>query len=87
MTANDVDDDRVLAALGQLSIQDVDARRADRLHARCRAALGAQERAVGAAAAGDSARWTNLAGLVVLAAWCAIYVIEVVRLAGTIYRL
>lgn len=87
MTPNDVDDDPVLAALRQLSIQDIDARRAHRLHARCRAALGARERAPGAPAAGDSARWMRLAGPVLLAVWCAIYVIEVVRLAEAIYRL
>lgn len=87
MTSNDVDDDAVLVALGQLSLQDIDARRARRLHARCRAELARRKRAAGGAAAGDSARWTRMAGPVLLVVWCAIYVIEIVRLAGAIYRL
>jgi hypothetical protein len=87
MTSNVVDDDPVLAALGQLHARDVDARRADRLQVRCRAALAAQKRGTDAAAAVGSARWTRVVGPVLLAAWCAIYVIEVVRLAGAIYKL
>ena len=87
MTSNDVDDDPVLAAVSQLRARDVDARRAHRLQVRCRAALTAQKRAADAAAMGRSARWTLIAGPVLLAAWGAIYVIEVVRLAGVIYRL
>jgi hypothetical protein len=87
MTSNDVDDDLVLEALGQLRTQDVDTRRAHRLHVRCRAALAAEKRAAYAAAAADSARWTLIAGPALLAAWCAVYVIEIVRLAGGIYRL
>ena len=86
MTSNAVGDDPVLEALGQLCTQDVDTRRAHRLHVRCRAALAAQKRAADAAATVDSARWTLMAGPALLAAWCAIYVIEIVRLAGAIYR-
>jgi hypothetical protein len=81
------DDDAVFAALGQLRTHDVDTRRAHRLRGRCRAALAAQERAADAAATADSARRTPIAGPVLLAAWCAIYVIEIVRLAGAIYGL
>jgi hypothetical protein len=87
MTPNAVDDDPVLAALGQLRAQDVDARRAHRLQVRCRAALTARKRAADPAATVESARWTLIAGPALLAAWCAIYVIEIVRLAGAIYRL
>jgi hypothetical protein len=87
MTSNVVDDDPVLAALGELRAQDVDARRAHRLHARCRSALAAQKRAADAAAGADSGRWTLIAGPTLLAAWCAIYVIEIARLAWAIYRL
>jgi len=87
MTSNDVDDDPVLAALGQLRTQDVDTRRAHRLHVRCRAALAAQKRAADAGATVESARWTLIAGPALLAAWCAIYIIEIVRIAGAIYRL
>lgn len=87
MTSNAVDDDPVLAALGRLRTQDVDARRAHRLQVRCRAALTAQTPAADAAATVESARWTLIAGPALLAAWCAIYVIEVVRLAEAIYRL
>jgi hypothetical protein len=87
MTPNDVGDDPVLAALGQLRAQDVGTRRAHRLHLRCRAALAAEKRAADAAAAADSARWTLVAGPVLLAAWCVIYLVEIVRLAGVIYGL
>ncbi len=86
MTSNGADDDPVLAALGLLRAQDVDTRRAHRLHVRCRAALAAQKRTADAAAT-DSARWALVAGPALLAAWCAIYVIEIVRLARAIYRL
>ncbi len=87
MTSNDRDDDPVLAALGQLRTRDVGTRRAHRLQDRCRAALAAQTRAADAAATVDAVRWTLIAGPALLAAWCAIYVIEVVRLAGVIYGL
>jgi hypothetical protein len=86
MTSNDRDDDPVLAALGQLCTRDVDTGRAHRLQDRCRAALAAQRRAADAAATVESARWTLIAGPALLAAWCAVYVIEIVRLAGAIYR-
>jgi uncharacterized membrane protein len=87
MTSNDVDDDPVLEALGRLHTRDVDTRRAHRLHVRCRAALAAQKRAADTVAAAGSARWTLVVGPVLLAAWCAIYVIEIARLAWAIYRL
>ena len=85
MTPNVVDDDPVLAALGQLCAGDVDARRAHRLQVQCRAVLAAQTREADAGA--DSGRWTLMAGPVLLAVWCAIYVVEIVRLAGVIYGL
>ena len=85
MTPNVVDDDTVLAALGRLRTRDVDARRAHRLQVRCRAVLVAQTREADAGA--DSGRWTLMAGPVLLAVWCAIYVVEIVRIAGAIYRL
>lgn len=87
MTSDAVDDDPVLAALGQLRARDVGTRRADRLRTRCHAALAAQRRAADTAAAVNSARWAPVVGPVLLAAWCAIYVIEIVRLAGVIYGL
>jgi hypothetical protein len=86
MTSNVADDDPVLAALGKLRAQDVDTRRAHRLHARCRAALAAQTRAADAAAPVDAARWVLVAGPALLAAWCATYAVEIVRLAWAIYR-
>jgi hypothetical protein len=87
MTSKGVDGDPVLAALSQLRTQDVDTRRAHRLGVRCRAALTARKRAADADGGADSGRWTLIAGPVLLAVWCAIYVIEIVRLAGAIYRL
>jgi hypothetical protein len=87
MTSDVVDDDPVLAALSELGTQDVGTRRAHALQIRCRAALAGQKRAADAAATEDAVRWTLIAGPALLAAWCAIYVIEVVRLAGVIYGL
>jgi hypothetical protein len=87
MTPNVVDDDTVLAALGRLRTRDVDARRAHRLQVQCRAVLAARTRAADADAGADSGRWTLMAGPLLLAAWCAIYVVEIVRIAGAIYRL
>ena len=82
-----VDDDPVLAALSELRTQDVDTRRAHRLHLRCRAALTAQKRAADASAGAASGRWARMAGPALLAAWCAIYTVEIVRLAWAIYGL
>jgi hypothetical protein len=87
MTSDDVHDDPVLTALRQLPTQDVDRRRAHRLHVRCRAALAAGNRAADGAARVDSARWRLTAGPALLAAWCLIYVIEIVRFAVAIHGL
>jgi hypothetical protein len=84
MTSDDVQDDPVLAALSQLPTQDVDRRRAHRLQVRCRAALAARKRAADEAATVDSARW-RFTGPALLVAWCAIYVIEIVRHAAAVY--
>jgi len=85
MTSNDADP--VVTALAGLRTQDVDARRAHRLQLRCRAALAAQRRAADAAGTADPTRLTLVAGPALLAVWCAVYVIEMMRLAGVIYRL
>jgi hypothetical protein len=87
MTSNGVDDDPVLAALSEVRIQDVDARRAHRLQVRCRATLAAQKRAADAAVTPDAARWPLVAGPVLLVGWCATYIVEIVRFAWAIYRL
>ena len=79
MTPNDDHSDAVLAALNDLPVWDVDERRAQSLGARCRAVLATQTRATAAAANADAARWTHVTGLALLAIWCAIYVIEIVR--------
>ena len=87
MTSDDVRDDPVLAALSRLPAQDVDRRHAHRLRARCRAALAARTRAADEAATADSAPWRLIAGSALLATWCVVYVIEIVRHAMAIYRL
>ena len=87
MRPDDVQDDPVLAALHDLGGWDVDTRRAHRLRSRCRAALAAEKRGSAAPAKGDSARWTDFMGPALLAAWCAIYVVEIVRHAAAVYGL
>ncbi len=87
MMSDDVQADPVLTALSQLPTQDVDRRRADRLHVRCRAALEARKRAVDEAASVDPSRWMLTLGLTPLAAWSLVYVIEIVRHAAAMYGL
>ncbi len=79
MTSHDDYGDADLAALNELPVQDVDERHARSLGIRCRAVLAAQTRATAAAADTSAAGPTRAAGLVLLAAWCAIYVVEIVR--------
>ena len=87
MTSDGLDNDPVLAVLSELRTQDVDMRRAHALQVRCRAALAEQKRAADAATTAGSVRWMAVVGPALLAAWCAIYVVEIVRLAGVIYGL
>ena len=84
MTSHDDDGDAVLAALNDLPARDVDTRHARSLGIRCRAVLEAQARA---AAETGAARWTRGAGLVLLAAWCTIYAVEIVRRGAAIWGL
>jgi len=87
MTSNDRHSDPVLAALDDLPVWDVDARRAWDLGVRCRAALAAQARATAGADSPGSVRWTHLAGLALLTLWCAAYVLEIVRRGAAVWGL
>jgi hypothetical protein len=87
MTSDDARNDPVLAALSQLHGHDVDHLRAHRLRIRCRAALVAERRAADAGATMDGAVWRRVVAPALLGAWCAIYVVEVMRLAAAIYGL
>ncbi len=87
MTSNDAQDDPVLAALSQLPGYDVDQLRAHRLRIRCRAAFVTERRAADATAMMDDAVWRRVVAPALLGAWCAIYVVEVVRCAAAIYGL
>ena len=87
MTSHEDDGDAVLAALNDLPARDVDTRHARSLGIRCRAVLEAQTRATAAAAETGAARWTRGAGLALLAAWCAIYAVEIVRRGAAIWGL
>jgi hypothetical protein len=87
MTSDDDYSDAVLAALNDLPVRDVDERRAQRLGARCRAVLATQTRLTAAAANAGAARWTHATGIALLAIWCAIYVIEIVRRGAAVWGL
>lgn len=87
MTPDDADNDPVLEALSQLQGYDVDQLRAHRLRVRCRAAFVADRGAADTAATMDAAVWRRIVVPVLLGAWCAIYVVEVVRRAAAIYGL
>ena len=87
MTSEDDQNDAVLAALSQLRGCDVDQLRAHRLRVRCRAAIVAERRAADATAAVDSGVWRRIVAPALLGAWCAIYVVEVVRRAAAIHGL
>jgi hypothetical protein len=86
MSHEDIDRDPVLAALGALPAHDVDDIRAHRLRRRCRAALTAKPRTAVAARSATSLPWQRLLGPAVVAVWGALYVIETLRQAITIYR-
>jgi hypothetical protein len=87
MTSNDDHRDVDLAALNDLPVWDVNARRAQSLGACCRAVLAAQTRANAAAANADAARWARATGVTLLAVWCAIYVIAIVRRGAEVWGL
>ncbi len=85
MTPDDAQSDAVLAALGHLRGYDVDELRAHRLRARCRAAFVAERRVVDAAGTMDGTVWSRLVAPGLLGAWCAIYLVEVMRCAAAIH--
>lgn len=85
MTPDDAQSDPLFGALGQLRGYDVDEPRAHRLRARCRAAFVAERRAADAAGTMDGTVWSRTVGPGLLAAWCAIYLVEVMRCAAAIY--
>ena len=87
MTPDDAQSDPVLAALGQLRGYDVDELRAHRLRVRCRAAIVAERRAADAAAKVDGTVWSRIVAPGLLGAWCAIYLVEMMRCAAAIYGL
>ncbi len=87
MTADDAQSDPVLAALRQLRGYDVDELRAHRLRARCRAAFVAERRAADAAGTMEGTVWSRIVAPGLLGAWCAIYLVEVMRCAAAIYGL
>jgi hypothetical protein len=85
MMSNDVHDDPVFAALHDLPACDVGRRRAQRLGARCRVVLASETRATSAAATAGSARWPHVTGIALLAVWCAVYVMEIVRRGAAVW--
>jgi len=87
MTSEDAQNDPVLSALSQLHGYDVDQLRAHRLRVRCSAAFVAERRAADTAATMDGAVWRRIIAPALLGAWCAIYVIEVMRRAAAVYGL
>ena len=87
MTPDDAQSDPVLAALGQLRGYDVDPLRAHRLRVRYRAAFVAARRPAQAAGTVDGTVWSRIVAPALLGAWCAIYLVEVMRCAAAIYGL
>ncbi len=87
MTPDDAQSDPILAVLGQLRGYDVDELRADRLRVRCRAAFVAERRAADAAGPMDGTVWSRMVAPGLLGAWCAIYLVEIMRCAAAIYGL
>ena len=87
MTSEDAQNDPVLAVLGQLRGYDVDRLRAHRLRVRCRAAFVAERRAADGAGTMDDTVWSRIVAPGLLGAWCAIYLVEVMRCAAAIYGL
>lgn len=87
MTPDDAQSDAVLAALGHLRGYDVDELRAHRLRVRCRATLVAERRAADAAGPMDGTVWSRIVAPGFLGAWCAIYLVEMMRCAAAIYGL
>jgi hypothetical protein len=84
MMDDDLFDDPVLGALGELRVLDVGRARADRLRMRCHAAL--RSGASRARPRREAGPWRRAVGGGLAASWCAIYLFETIRRAAAIYR-
>ena len=78
--------DEILAAVAALSVHDVSARRARRLHARCHDALQATQRR-DAPARARSGALPRIIGPALAGAWCLAYLVEILRRAAAVYGL
>jgi hypothetical protein len=87
MTSDDAQNDPVLSALRELHSCDVGQLRAHRLRIRCHATFLNVRRAPDTADMADGEVWRRVVVPALLGAWCAIYVVEVMRHAAAIYGL
>jgi hypothetical protein len=77
MTSDHGRDDEVLDAIAHLRRHDVGERHAARLRTRCHGRLRAQEARLSS--------WKSAVGPALAGVWCAVYLVEVIRRAATIY--
>jgi hypothetical protein len=80
MTSNDLHQDPVLAAMGELRTYDVSPALADRLRTRCHRELASRD-ASNRAAAGV---WTRVAATLACA-WSVVYLFETIRRAAVVF--
>ena len=82
MSSDDSGRDAALfAELALLKIHDVNPQRAERLRRRCHRALRLQEEV----SAPPASLWSRTVGPALAAAWCVVYLVEVIRRAAANY--
>jgi hypothetical protein len=87
MMSDDVLEDPILGALGELRARDVGGARAHRLRMRCHAALRSQETRGSARPSRHTRPGKRLVMCGLAAGWCAVYLFETIRRAAAIYGL
>ena len=86
MTSHDRQEEGALAALVSLRTHDVSRDRADRVRRRCHVVLQARARQTAPAGETSGRPFVRIVVPVLGGAWCLAYLLEIVRLAATVYR-
>ena len=85
MTPDDLQDDPVFEALGELRVHDISRARAHRLRTRCHAALEHQTFPRPPQSTPESGAWSGTVAASVAGVWCVAYLFAILRGAAAIY--
>lgn len=85
MMSDDVLEDPILGALGELCARDVSGARAHSLRMRCHAALRSQTPRRSVRPSRDTRPWKRVVVCGLAGGWCAVYLFETIRRAAAIY--